>query len=1067
MKNAYLATAKFLIAAGITLVSLTPALAQHHPAALLRDARIPASPLQAALTHARPLSLDLADARAVLATAPPESQPGTAPLVLSLPLPDGRSARFALRETAVMAPALAARYPDIKTYAGRGLDDATATLRLDLTPHGLHAQVLSAATGTVYIDPAQRGDTRHYLSFFARDARPEAWPSVACHEPLTGVKAGAGPSAPAAAAPAGGGGPAALGSGGVVRTYRLAVAATGEYTQFHGGTVPLGLAAIVTSVNRISGVFETELAVRFMLVANNDRLVFTNPATDPYTDGNTVLMVAENQTTTDNLIGSANYDSGHVFGGRNGGGLGYLRSVCQAGAKANGATCLTDPIGDFFSVKYVCHEMGHQFGAGHIFNSNNLPSCGGNHSPLTAWEPGSGTSLMSYSGLCGSDNLQSFSDAFFNVGNYEQMRNFIGGTSCATVAATGNTPPVVSIPAGGLTLPINTPFKLTASGLDLENDALTYSWEEQDLGTPAALTDPQVANVNRPLFRSLPPGTSSTRYFPALGRIVTGTFDLAEQLPLVTRQLTFKCTARDLHAGPAGVVGGITSSDSLKLRVTSAAGPFRVTAPNTSLTWTGGSSRTVTWAVAGTTANGVNCARVNIRLSTDGGYTYPTILALSVPNNGTAAVTIPTVNTSQARIMVEAADNYFFDISDNDFTISSPAPCAPVAGLTVNTITNTSARVQFTPSPGATQYVVTTTPASTSQTVSAAPVTLTGLTPGTAYTVQVQSSCGSGSSVAATTSFTTTAPPLCLTPSEVTVSDRTTTSATVNFVGVAGATSYTVRTVPATTTQTLTASPALLTGLLPGTSYTVYVTSTCAAGAVSAPTAVAFRTLYPTPANDLCANALPLTCGVRVTGNTENSTATGDPTAFCDVSVDGGGVFYALRTAGGAVNITMCDAVTTYDSKLFVYQGPCGGPYTCVVGNDDTRANGCSQPASVNFNAVAGATYLVFVSGYGSETGSFALLATCAPLATAPAASPAFTVAPNPVGAGTALRVTLAAPAAAATLTLHNMLGQRLARQSFAGRHGELDTQALAAGTYLLTVQVAGQAPVVRRVVVE
>jgi len=1068
LKKNYLSIAR-KVCGGLALLlsSRSIAQAQQLPAAtLFHDEAAAPSPLLTMLERARPLMLDLDAARTLLAAAPPEGQPGATALVLALPLPTGGTGRFTVWQTTVMAPALAARYPEIHTYAGRGLDDATATIRLDLTPAGFHAQVLSAATGTVYIEPRQRGDVRHYLSFFSHDARPGAGAGMVCQQPPVKEKSSvAGPPR----ASQGGSGPAAIGSGGLLRTYRLAVAATGEYTQFHGGTVPQALAAIVTSVNRINGVFETEAAVRFVLVASNNLLIYTNPATDPYTDGDALAMLPENQTTIDNIVGTANYDIGHVFGGQNAGGRGAYTSVCQPATKAQGATALSSPIGDFFSVKYVCHELGHQFGAHHIFNSNAATNCSANRTATTAWEPGSGSTIMSYSGLCAGQDIQSNSDPYFNIGSFEEMRAFIVTTTCAVVAGTGNTPPAVGGPPSGLTLPVGTPFSLTATGADAEGDALVYSWQELDLGSAGGPTDAQVANDNVPLFRALPPTTSPTRYFPQLSDVVNNTATVGERLPTVTRRLTFKCVAKDLHQGSLGVIGGVTTSDSVKLRVTSAAGPFVVTSPNTPLGWVGGSTYSVTWNVAGTTANGVNCALVNVRLSTDGGYTYPTALALNAPNNGTATVTLPNVATTQARIMVAAADNYFFDISNTNFTISSPSVCAPPTAVVVSNITNTSAQVSFNPSASAQQYAVTTLPATTSQTITTSPATLMGLLPGTVYTVYVASQCnGSSTSVAASTGFVTTAPPVCGAPSDLAVTNRTMTGVTFSFVGSASATSYTVTTIPATTTQTVTAGPVQLTGMAAGTVYTVQVVSNCASGATSSVSSLRFRTVAPVPVNDFCSNALPLTCGQRVTGSTESATATGDPTTFCNESVDGGGIFYSIVGTGSSITLTNCDLATDYDTKLFVYQGACGGPYTCVGGNDDTNAGGCGQPSTVTFNSVQGVTYLIFVSGYGGDKGMFSLLATCATVtATANAATATFEVWPNPAGAHAAFRIKLAAPASAAIATLSNVLGQRVAQRTFTGAAAELPTAGLATGIYLLSVQVAGQATAVRRVVIE
>ncbi|MCC3156009.1 M12 family metallo-peptidase [Hymenobacter sp. 15J16-1T3B] len=1070
MKHRYLpASARPLLSGAALLLALSSARAQQPAATLLRDAEPTASPLAAALQSARPLLLDPATARAVLATAPPETRAGAQPLVLSLPLPDGSTQRFAVWQSSVMAPGLAARYPDIQTYTGRGLDEASATVRLDLTPAGFHAQVLSPAAGTVFIEPARRGDTQHYLSFNKRDIRDGAVEQQPCSFQPAAKAAARQASGFATALPAYNGTAAQVAGGGQLRTYRVAVATTGEYAAFHGGTLPLTLSAIVTSVNRVVGVYEKELAVRLVLVANNDQIVYLNASTDPYTNNDGSTMLGENQTTVDNLIGPANYDIGHVFSTGGGGVAGYA-VVCRNGNKARGVTGSSSPVADAFDIDYVAHEMGHQFSGSHPFNGNAGSCGGGNRSASAAWEPGSGSTIMAYAGICGTaQNLQRNSDAFFHVGNYEEMRAFIVTTPCAVVSPSNNAAPVVSIPAAKA-LPISTPFKLTASALDIDGDALTYSWEEIDRGSAGSPTATQTANNNVPLFRSWVPTTSPTRYFPRLSDLVNNTVVIGERLPTVTRRLTFKCTARDQHNGPLGVIGGVSSSDSLKLTVTNAAGPFVVTAPTAAgLSWAGGSSQTVTWDVANTTAAPVSCATVNVRLSTDGGLTYPTILAAGVPNNGTATVTAPNVATTTARIMVEAADNYFFDISNADFAITTASPCAPATALVISNVTNTGATLSFTTASGAAQYVVTTTPASTTQTVSNGPVSFTGLTPGTTYTVQVVSSCGTGStSAAATVSFTTTAPTPCLAPSELAVTNIGLTSATLTFLGSPGGGSYTITTVPATTTRTVTAGPVTLTGLSSATNYVVRVAGTCTSGATFPTASVNFRTLAPPPANDACANALALACGTTVTGTTEGATATGDPTATCSTTIDQGGVFYRITGTGAPITLSTCSATTNFDTKLFVFTGTCGS-YTCVTGNDDASPScGANSVAStVNFNSTLGTSYLVMVSGWDDEVGNFALTANCTPLAAKDAAATAFQVWPNPAGTQAAFHVTLPAPATAATATLRNVLGQRVAERSFSGTATEVSTTGLAPGTYLLTVQVAGQAPAVRRVVVE
>jgi hypothetical protein len=664
-----------------------------------------------AFRHARPLTLNTSAMRATLAAAPLEGRGGG--VLVALPLPDGSVGRFAVVEAPVMEPGLAAQFPEIRTYAGTGLDDAGATVRLDLTPGGFHAQILSPTTGTIYIDPVTRTDTQHYLSFFRHDMNRAAVGELpVCSFRPTAAQA----AATARRQTAGAAVLAQRATGSTLRTYRLAVAATGEYTAFHGGTVALAQAAIVTTVNRVVGVYEKELAVRMVLVVNNSSLVYTRANTDPYTNDDPDALLTENQRNVDAIIGSANYDIGHVFS-TGGGGYASLGVVCDATAKAEGETGSDSPVGDAFDIDYVAHEMGHQFGADHTFNATG-GSCQGNRSASSAYEPGGGTTIMAYAGICGTANdVQNNSDAYFHVGSYIEIQAYLATTSCAATAVTGNTPPVVSGPASGKTLPISTPFKLTATGSDTDNDALTYCWEQFNTGTAGSPTANQQANGTIPLFRSFLPTTSATRYFPRLSNIIAGTTTIGERLPTVSRTLKFRVTARDQHMGPAGTIGGVNYSADVNLTVVSTAGPFAITYPTTAVAWATGTPQTVTWAVANTDVAPVSCANVNILLSTDGGLTYPTVLLANTPNDGNQVITVPNTISAAARVMVEAADNYFFDISNANFSIVAPvmpvitalSQTSGAAGTTI-TITGTgfagTTLVSFSGTPSTTFTVV-------------------------------------------------------------------------------------------------------------------------------------------------------------------------------------------------------------------------------------------------------------------------------------------------------------------------------------------------------------------------
>ncbi len=927
------------------------------------------SPLTAALTASRPLTLNETGLRAALALAPLESKGNAAkPLLLTLPLPDGSNARFAVREAPVMAPELAAKFPEIKTYVGVGLDDAQATVRLDLTPRGFHAQVLSAKTGDFFIDPTTKADTQHYLSFWKR-AMPGRQFQCDTKElgalPLDGGKDADNT--------------AGRTSGPVLRTYRLAMAATAEYTAYHGGTVALGLAAIVTSVNRVVGVYEKELAVRFVLVGGNASLVYTDAATDPFDNSNTGnALLTQNQTNTDAIIGTTNYDIGHVFSTASGGVAG-LGVVCRNGQKARGTTGTRAPIGDAFDIDYVAHEIGHQCGGSHTFDSTTGSCGGGNRSASTAFEPGSGTTIMAYAGICGTTNTQLNSDAYFHVGSYDQILAYLGSTTCATTTSTGNAPPSISLPVSGLVLPIGTPFKLTANAYDTDADAITYNWEEYDL-TPtgaATLDAAQVDGVTMPLFRSFSPVASPTRYFPRLSDLVANVTNLSERLPTVTRGLRFRVTVRDQHNGPEGIIGGVNSSAIVSLSSTSAAGPFVVSAPNAAtVAWDGGSTQPVTWDVAGTNANGVNCATVNIRLSTDGGLTYPTVLLAGAPNNGSATVKVPSVATTTARVMVEAADNYFFDISNADFTITAATACAAPTDLSVSNITTTSATVGFTASGSATSYVVTTSPATTTQTVTASPVNLTGLAPGVNYTVSIAASCADGATATtATVGFATSPPPVCPDITNLAVSGITATSATVTFTPTAAVTSYTITTTPATTIQTITGSSVSLAGLASGAAYTVNIVSNCASGGTTTST-IDFGTI---PGNDDCAAAVSLITSTSctstsgtITGATQSQLAS---RCSGDLSASANDVWYSFVASASPSHVVQL--TSTFDGVLEVMAGDCGA-LTTVNCSD---AAGAGTETVILPGLTEGTRYYVRVYPYTSNpaavvTGTFTVCVT-------------------------------------------------------------------------------------------
>ena len=685
-------------------------------------------------------SLNTDALKQALATAPVRGTfAGNSNLIISFPNAEGQMERYRIMEASVMDPELAANYPGIKSYAGQGVDDPSARIRFSVSPLGLQSMSLSANKSATFIEPLtqdltqytvyKRADKMATFNNFECSVKSKIDHSIDTNN-MTMRNA----------------------DDGVLRTYRLAMSVTGEYTQYFGGTKANALAAINATMTRVDGIFENDFNVTMVLIANTDAVIYTNANSDPYSS-NDSQWNSQLQSTLNSVIGSSNYDIGHLMGATgNNGNAGCIGCVCVNNSKGSGYTTSTVPTGDNFDIDFVAHEMGHQFGANHTWTFN------GNEGSNAQMEPGSGSTIMGYAGITGATDVQAHSDPYFHGISIQQVTDYVKSTSCQTNTNTGNAVPTVNA-GSNYTIPKGTPFVLTGSGSDANSgDVLTYCWEEFDENN-ASTTYPSTTATTGVAFRSYNPTTDTKRYFPRLSTIKTGATSWQwEAVPNVARTLNFRLTVRDNRAG-----GANNNSDDMVVTVNGTAGPFVVNSPNTNVTWNAGTTQTVTWNVAGTTSNGVNAANVDILLSTDGGNTYPITLASGVANDGSQDITVPNNQGNQNRVMVKGSNHIFFDISNTNFTIAGTVVCNATVptGLTASNVGSSTATLSWNAVAGATydvQYRVVGASTWTTVAVTGTSTNLSGLSTQTAYEARIRSKCtgGSNSAYSSLVNFTTT-----------------------------------------------------------------------------------------------------------------------------------------------------------------------------------------------------------------------------------------------------------------------------------------------------------------------
>ena len=603
---------------------------------------------------------------------------------LELPDPKGGFQSFDFVPSKVLSPNLQRKFPNLRFFNGRASRDATTAAQLELTRTRLTAQVQSSESR--WLISAADKHQKDIVSVYFSGKGPYAPKQTQClveHTRDVLNKPSSVKSVNRSAMRQ------SRSLGAVDRTYRLAVAVTGEYGAYHGGTTESALAAVATTVNRVNGIFQRELSVQFQLIDDNDSLIYVDPETDPFSgNDDTEILIDESQSVIDDVVGSGAYDVGHTFSTGDGG----LAQVgpCEDSDKARGVSGLSNPVGDSFDVDYVAHELGHQFGMDHTFNSL---VCLENRVATAAFEPGAGTTIMGYAGACDTDDLQSNSDAIFHSFNFEQAANFIesgSGASCGTTQSSTNSAPSVSAGAD-FAVPARTPLVIQGSGSDGDADTLKYSWEQRDRGQAALLSAADDGAI--PLFRVYDRGVSAKRYLPSLTSVVSGTSDNTEKIPRKARVMDFVLTARDERGG--------VSSDAMQIEVVGPpiVGPyFGLTEPNGGQVL--GSEATVRWNVGGTNTSPISTSQIEMFLSIDGGESFTETPFAVVPNTGYARVTFPSgTNSSTARLMLKGRDNIFFDVSDADFTLNSsasPTPEVPAPSAVSLISRDSSAQISFT-----------------------------------------------------------------------------------------------------------------------------------------------------------------------------------------------------------------------------------------------------------------------------------------------------------------------------------------------------------------------------------
>jgi hypothetical protein len=583
------------------------------------------------------------------------------PTEITLPLPNGLSVSVKLSPSPILSKDLAAQYPSFMAFQAQQVDQPENIGRFSISHLGLFG-FFRYNNQWMLLSPRYQGEAEEYASYWYKDGHIESekirltadflLTDTQLEEPELAQKS--------------------VTSGDTIRTYRLAISTTGKYTQRLGGTAGNVVAELMNLVNRINQVLLVDVAIQFELVDNQD-IIFFDDTSDPFTDSDAATDIEINQDIIDQAIGSQNYDIGHLLG-TTGGGLAYVGVACFKGLKAQGYSGIGDLQGERFYIDLVAHELGHQLGASHSFNATDSLSCNeGARNNDSAYEPGSGSTIMSYAGICGSQDLQNISDPYFHSFSIQNIRDYVessSGQSCGVEVVIDNTPPQIQLMQNTYTIPANTPFVLNGNATDADDDPLTYTWEQFDnggtLGATSSLGELNSDNGSNPLFRSYSPVNIPQRYFPQLSDVLAGQTSQGEAYATTDRDMRFRLTARDNK-------GGVNQQD-LVITVTTANQTFSVDSP---IEWQGLSEQTVTWDIGETLNAPISCSNVDILLIADMDDPLETILLTQTPNDGQEIISVPNIDSIAARLVLRCSDNVFYALSAEAFSIVGAEPVAP------------------------------------------------------------------------------------------------------------------------------------------------------------------------------------------------------------------------------------------------------------------------------------------------------------------------------------------------------------------------------------------------------